>query len=541
MSFFGKIKSAVMGNPVTRDYEVGKQVASAGPGLMWKVHQATKKSTRQAASVFIFSKQTPDFERLHKKQRELILEMLRQGPTHLVRLKHPRLLTVDHPLEESSNCLAFATESVTIGLANILGNYDNLPSPLPLPIKEYEVHPIEIQYGLFNLSEALQFLHSGVRLMHGNITPEVVVLTGGGTWKLMGLNFSCYSQYQSESTTKFQFQEWDSRRPHNTNPSLDFLAPEYILSKSCNEKSDVYSFGMLCYAVYNGGRPLCSSLNNVLSFKHNVETISRVTESGLGEVPHGLRSLVRQMLAVEPSVRPDAMEISKHAFFEEVGVATLRYLDTMFEKGDMERSQYFKKNLALVVNKLPKRIVLQRVIPALREEFRNNKMVPFVLPIVLLVAEDCTVQEYSDVIMPVLIPALRIQNPIQVPLILLQKMDLLLKKTPPEAVRQHILPTIITSLETSNGQLQELCITLIPSFADKVDYSSMKHSIVPRLTALMVTAESVSLRVKCLVAVAKMLDSVDKHIVQDHILPLLQQIPSREPAVLMAILGVTVT
>lgn len=47
MSFFGKIKSAVMGNPVTRDYEVGKQVASAGPGLMWKVHQAIKKSTRQ--------------------------------------------------------------------------------------------------------------------------------------------------------------------------------------------------------------------------------------------------------------------------------------------------------------------------------------------------------------------------------------------------------------------------------------------------------------------------------------------------------------
>lgn len=51
MSFFGKIKSAVMGNPVTRDYEVGKQIASAGPGLMWKVHQAVKKSTRQVRGV----------------------------------------------------------------------------------------------------------------------------------------------------------------------------------------------------------------------------------------------------------------------------------------------------------------------------------------------------------------------------------------------------------------------------------------------------------------------------------------------------------
>ena len=48
------------------------------------------------------------------------------------------------------------------------------------------------------------------------------------------------------------------------------------------------------------------------------------------------------------------------------------------------------------------------------------------------------------------------------------------------------------------------------------------------------------LRVKCLVAVAKMLDSLDKPIVMDHVLPLLEQIPSHQPPVLMAILGQTV-
>ena len=43
-------------------------------------------------------------------------------------------------LSFSSDCLAFATEPVTIGLANILGNYDNLPSPLPLSIKVNEIN-----------------------------------------------------------------------------------------------------------------------------------------------------------------------------------------------------------------------------------------------------------------------------------------------------------------------------------------------------------------------------------------------------------------
>ena len=47
MSLFGRIKSAVVGNPVTKEYELGRHVASAGPGLMWKVYHAVKKSTRQ--------------------------------------------------------------------------------------------------------------------------------------------------------------------------------------------------------------------------------------------------------------------------------------------------------------------------------------------------------------------------------------------------------------------------------------------------------------------------------------------------------------
>ena len=34
-----------------------------------------------------------------------------------------------------SDIIAFATEPVFASLANVLGYYDNLPSPLPLPIK----------------------------------------------------------------------------------------------------------------------------------------------------------------------------------------------------------------------------------------------------------------------------------------------------------------------------------------------------------------------------------------------------------------------
>ena len=42
----------------------------------------------------------------------------------------------------------------------------------------------------------------------------------------------------------------------------------------------------------------------------------------------------------------------------------------------------------------------------------------------------------------------------------------------------------------------------------------------------------------CLICLGKLVESLDKWIIIDEVIPLLQSIPSREPAVLMAILGI---
>jgi hypothetical protein len=46
-----------------------------------------------------------------------------------------------------------------------------------------------------------------------------------------------------------------------------------------------------------------------------------------------------------------------------------------------------------------------------------------------------------------------------------------------------------------------------------------------------------SVRVNALICIGKLLQHLDKWLVMDEILPMLQQIPSREPAVIMAIIG----
>lgn len=63
---------------------------------------------------------------------------------------------------------------------------------------------------------------------------------------------------------------------------------------------------------------------------------------------------------------------------------------------------------------LIQRVVVYRILPALTSEFVNPDMVPFVLPNVLLIAEECTKEEYVRLILPDLTPVFKQQEPIQV-------------------------------------------------------------------------------------------------------------------------------
>ncbi|XP_038009567.1 SCY1-like protein 2 isoform X3 [Motacilla alba alba] len=497
------VTSAVMGNPVTREFDVGRHIASGGNGLAWKIFNGTKKSTKQEVAVFVFDKKLID--KYQKFEKDQIIDSLKRGVQQLTRLRHPRLLTVQHPLEESRDCLAFCTEPVCASLANVLGSWDNLPSPLPSDIKEYKLYDVETKYGLLQVSEGLSFLHSSVKMVHGNVTPENIILNKSGAWKIMGFDFCIQSTNPSEQEPKFPCKEWDPNLPSLCLPNPEYLAPEYILSVSCETASDMYSLGAVMYAVFNKGKPIfeVNKQDIYKSFSRQLDQLSRLSSSTLENIPEEVREHVKLLLNVAPAVRPDADQMTKIPFFDDVGAMTLQYFDSLFQRDNLQKSQFFK-GLPKVLPKLPKRVIIQRILPCLTSEFVNPDMVPFVLPNVLLIAEECTKEEYIKLILPDLGPVFKQQEPIQasnmILLIFLQKMDLLLTKTPPDEIKNSVLPMVYRALEAPSIQIQ--------------------------------------VRVNSLVCLGKILEYLDKWFVLDDILPFLQQIPSKEPAVLMGILGI---
>lgn len=543
MDVFNRLRSTVSnlstvlpGNPVTREYEVIKHVGSAGPGLLWKVFQATKRSTKEEAAVFVLEKK--QLERYSKRDREYVMELLKQGVAQLTRLRHPSILTVQHPLEESRESLAFATEPAFCSLANILGEAENMPVPPPPELKDYQLFDVEIKYGFLQVSEGLAFLHNDVKRLHRNLCPQSIVVNKKGAWKIAGFDFSIAASNPQDPQPTYQSLYFEPGVPPVAQPSLNYLAPECVLADSNDSASDMFSLGVLVYAVYNKGSTLYDASSSVATLKQCINKhLKQLSTAKLNSLPEDAREHVRMLLSVTPDIRPDAHQFSKLKFLEDVGVKTLQYLDSLYQWDNLQKSHVYK-GLPQVLAQMPKRVALHRVLPCLVKEYANVDMVPFVLPSVLLIAEQSSKEEFCAIILPDLVPIFRLREPIQILLIFMQKMELLLTKCPPDDIKNHVLPMIYGALESDAQQIQELCLNIIPEFAHLIDYPSMKNALLPRIKRLCLQTSFLSVRVNCLVCLGKLLEHLDKWLVLDEILPVLPEIRSKEPAVLMGILGI---
>ncbi len=74
------------------------------------------------------------------------------------------------------------------------------------------------------------------------------------------------------------------------------------------------------------------------------------------------------------------------------------------------------EKINILMNFLPKfsRVSLHRVIPCLAKEFVNPQMVPFVLPVVLQIAEEASTSDFVQYVLPDLRPVMKMTDPIQV-------------------------------------------------------------------------------------------------------------------------------
>lgn len=263
----------------------------------------------QEASIFFFDKRIAD--KIHKpKRKETISELLRVAAKQLDRYRHPRILSLIHPVEETHDTLAFASEPVLGSLANVLGSLeDRLPQNISTDVRTYQFLDFEIKYGILQLVEALTFLHTSCKIIHRNLCPQSVIITRKGTWKLTGFEFieRCND---ADPLGAVHCQSWSNKIPKMGQPDLDFIAPEIQSTAICSPASDMFSLGLLVYSIYNHGKSPLESTLNPQNYLRQLEILNRCSNELLLKVDPLFQEATQALLDMDPRRRPTSQTFS---------------------------------------------------------------------------------------------------------------------------------------------------------------------------------------------------------------------------------------
>jgi len=190
-SMFSKFVSSVSSN-IHKTYEVQPNPTfHAGP---WAVYDGIRRGSSSAprpahqnhVSVFVFEKKSLEQSNSmrgsggsSKAANDAVFARLKKEVSLLSRLRHPCLLEVVEPIEETRGTLTFVTERVISSLQLLIGGMDDSDGHSDGSRgagRKTELDELEIQSGLSSLTKALQFLHESAMIVHSNLNPQAVYI-----------------------------------------------------------------------------------------------------------------------------------------------------------------------------------------------------------------------------------------------------------------------------------------------------------------------------------------------------------------------------
>ncbi|KAF6764989.1 other/SCY1 protein kinase [Ephemerocybe angulata] len=544
-SFFGRTaisQSYSIGNPSqtsSRPATPGQTGSGSASGIaplpftpsffigLWKLQPAAHKTTGKRVSVWSFDKRGPDMERLGPAAKERTIEVLKLEATSLSRLRHPSILEMVEPLEETRTELVFATEPVLSSLEHAIPGSGRHASLV-------ELDEVEIQKGILQLCKGLSFLHNSAKLIHSNICPESIMINAAGDWKISGLGLTI-PLLTNGNPTRWEFPTFDGRVPSYIQRSFDYMAPEYALDEQLLTASDMYSLGCVLYAVHSKGATPYKNHGSLGGLRENAGK----PITGIERLEPDLQSLLRSLITREGTSRPTPSTLPSHPFFSSLPISTLNFLDrSNFTAKTREEKISFMKGLTGVMNRFSEGLQTRKILPSLLEEMKDTNLLPYILPNVFVISQALAPTQFASLVLPSLKPLFSIKEPPQNMLTLLDNLSMLQSKTEKLVFKDHVLPLVYNALESEHPIVQERALNTIPDLCESVDYAEIQGVLFPKVCTLSKSTRILSVKVGTLKTFLSMVKTLDKLVLTQKLVPLLSGIRTKEPAVMMMTLSV---
>ena len=419
---------------ITANYTVSSNPSSTAGA--WKVFDGKNKKTGKLVSVFVFDRKSlePGGGGLRsrsngstrRKIHDEIVERLKKEASSLARLRHPNILELAEPVEDTRNGgLMFATEPITATLAGLLQNQDEQERGRGRARQYYgngeaagqevEIDELEIQKGLLQVAKGLEFLHESAGLVHGNLTPEAIFVNQKSDWKLSGLAFSGPPDTTASSAPSSappialsELLYYDPRLPKTVQLSIDYTSPDFVMDANISSAADMFSLGLLILVLYNSPHesPLRTG-GNISTYKKLFSSSSTVPSTNnnflLGKtLPRELvSSVLPRLITRRPAQRMSAREFQESRFFDSVLVSAIRFLESLPTKTPNEKSQ-FMRGLPRFLDQFPKSVLDKKVLPALLEEMKDRELLALILGNVfrIMTLLESAPRAFTDMVLP---------------------------------------------------------------------------------------------------------------------------------------------
>lgn len=549
---------------------IGPSLSTNGTHIQDQTNDNTDE--KKLYSVFAFDKSQLDS--LSRAEKEVALEHIKRGVTQLTRLRHPSILVVHHALEESRSSLAFVAEHVYGHLESILKeqrlrrietrnvrntsdlvdlNQDLGPKDTDYQKDSCQLDNVQVKAGLLQLCDGLKFLHNDAKMLHRNLCLDNIFVDSNNTWKIAGFDFSCQSsgtQSNSDDTGSMNIVDINMTRqvnqpifpslktihsslPPSIVPNWSCSAPEHSNSDQVTLASDVFSLGILSCALLGNDMDMID-----LSYEYGL--ISDTYKRGIkirelaDRLPANVKTSVMKFAAINVDSRPSLDDYQSLPIFHDQQVQAIRDLDSQFAWDRLKKIDFFNR-LRDVLPQLSHQVKVNRIARSLFNEVLNPDMVPYVLPNILIIAKDSTPSEFKSRIFPNLKGPFRILEPKAVPLMLLDNLSVLADRAKlclPDFQKSAF--TLIQYLLKTDQQMQEKCLSVLPTVKKYLDNTSLNQQLLPEINRVYRETNVLAIRVKCTQCIGEMVDRIERATIINGVLPIVLDLPSKECEVIMS-------
>ncbi|KAJ5934687.1 hypothetical protein N7466_004234 [Penicillium verhagenii] len=534
---------------ISANYQIAPHpTVYSGP---WKIHDAKKKSTGTAASVFIFDRKVLEPRSggfgsrsgsSSKKLQEDVIERLKREASNLARLRHPSILQVLEPVEETrSGGLMFATEPLTASLSGLLlqkgeqestsgagshsGRYMVEEADGSRRRRDLEIDELEIQKGLLQVAKGLEFLHESAGLVHGNLNPDAIYINAKSDWKISGLGFAgppdsseTKSSLPPLAVSEVLYQ--DPRLPPSVQLNMDFTSPDFALDSNVSSSADLFSLGLIIIALYNS--PHISPIQahaNLSTYKKLLSSSSTTPSQGnnflcSSPIPRDVLShVLPRLITRRPAQRMNAREFQQSPYFDNVLVSAIRFLESLPTKNASEKSQ-FLRGLQRVLPEFPASVLERKVLGALLDEMKDRELLPLILHNVFGILQkipngrrtfpEKVIPRLKEVFgtIPGKAPQERDSKKDAGLMVVLENMKIVAENCSGLEFKDDILPFIRLGLESPTHSLVDASIRSLPIFLPVLDFSTVKNEVFPPISSTFSRTSSLAIKVRSLEAFA---------------------------------------